>query len=145
MSNKNNNDLLDLLTEKQRNAKLKQQARSKENYQKNKEKIQERIKNHYLANKIECVNRVKKYNAEHKEEIREYAKKYYQKKKEKKALEKASKVEEVVQPEPPVEEKTETLHCEECNVDIKLSNRYAHFLSNKHLKNKKKNQDRVDD
>lgn len=132
-------ELLDLLTDKQRKAKERQQERSKQCYERNKDKIKERTKKNYQENREECIARVNRYNHEHREEVRQYAKDYYQRTKAKREAEAKDKGEEKPQQEKKVPAST---FCEVCQVNVSKSNRFAHPISNKHLKKLKEQQER---
>ena len=128
------NELDQMLTQKQLDAKEKCRLRSQESYRNNKEQIKNRSKERYDSNRLVILERQKRYNKEHAEEYKEYGKKYYLKNKDKYVKNTQKETPPRVKPDaPPL-----TFTCEICNKELKTINKKIHEVSNQHLRNKLK-------
>jgi len=131
------NELDQMLTQKQLDAKEKCRLRSQESYTNNREQIKQRSKERYDGNRLVILERQKRYNREHADEYKEYGKKYYLKNKDKfvKNYEKKGSPPRVKPDAPPV-----NFTCEICNKELKTANKKIHEISNAHLRNKLKHE-----
>jgi len=128
------NELDNMLSQQQLDAKEKCRLRSQESYKNNREQIIARSKERYNSNRLLILERQKKYNKEHADEYKEYGRQYYLKNKEKYV--KKSKQEST--PKTKLDAVPLNFTCEYCNKELKSANKKIHEVSNAHLRNKLK-------